>query len=39
MFWVDGFGAKIFVLFSEGVVTYAEREKTEIKNAAMAFLI
>ena len=29
---IGGFGAKIFVLRSEGVLIYVERAKTEIEN-------
>ena len=29
---IGGFGAKIFVIRSEGVLTYVERAKTEIEN-------
>ena len=38
LFWVGGFGDKIFVLPSEGVVTYVERGKTEIENDAKVIL-
>ena len=39
LFWVGGFGDKIFVLPSEGVVTYVERGKTEIENDTGSFSV